>query len=333
MKSFQVDTDQILAEAIEVIENISSFHELEMVKSTYLGKKGKLTNILRQLVEAEESERPKIGQAVNLVKEKIINLIDARGLVLKTAEVEANLKSESIDITLPPRGQALGSLHPITKVRRILEDFFVSRGFIVVEGPEIESEFYNFSALNVPIYHPARSPSDTFYFDNNMLLRTQTSPVQIHAMQKMQPPLRIICPGKVFRRDSDATHSPMFHQLEMLIVNENVNFANLKWIISEFIKYFFKEKVEYRFRPSYFPFTEPSAEVDIKWKTGDSWRWLELGGCGVVHPNVLKAVNIDSKKYRGLAFGFGIDRLAMSYYGIDDIRLLFESDLQFLQQF
>src|SRR3989304_7957696 len=254
MKSFQVDTDQILAEAIEVIENISSFHELEMVKSTYLGKKGKLTNILRQLVDAEESERPKIGQAVNLVKEKIINLIDARGLVLKTAEVEANLKSESIDITLPPRGQALGSLHPITKVRRILEDFFVSRGFIVVEGPEIESEFYNFSALNVPIYHPARSPSDTFYFDNNMLLRTQTSPVQIRAMQKMQPPLRIICPGKVFRRDSDATHSPMFHQLEMLIVDENVNFANLKWIISEFIKYFFKEKVEYRFRPSYFPF-------------------------------------------------------------------------------
>ena len=166
-----------------------------------------------------------------------------------------------------------------------------------------------------------------------MLLRTHPSTVQIHAMQKMQPPLRIICPGKVFRRDSDATHSPMFHQLEMLIVDENVNFANLKWIISEFIKYFFKEKVEYRFRPSYFPFTEPSAEVDIKWKTGDSWRWLELGGCGVVHPNVLKAVNIDSKKYRGLAFGFGIDRLAMSYYGIDDIRLLFESDLQFLQQF
>ncbi|HBC71960.1 MAG TPA: phenylalanine--tRNA ligase subunit alpha [Coxiellaceae bacterium] len=333
MKSPLVDTDQILAEAVAAVGKAADFHALEMVKSAYLGKKGKITDILRGLAEAEESERPKIGQAVNLVKEKIINAIDVRFQILKTAEVEASLKLETIDVTLPPRGQALGSLHPITKIQRILVDFFVSMGFVVVEGPEVETEFYNFTALNVPLHHPARASSDTFYFDKNTLLRTQTSPVQIRAMQKMQPPLRIICPGKVFRRDSDATHSPMFHQLEMLIVDENVNFGNLKWIISKFIDHLFKEKVEYRFRPSYFPFTEPSAEVDIKWKVGGSWRWLELGGSGVVHPNVLKAVNIDPKRYRGLAFGFGIDRLAMSYYGIEDIRLLFDSDLQFLQQF
>jgi phenylalanyl-tRNA synthetase alpha chain len=252
---------------------------------------------------------------------------------LQTAEIEKNLVQETIDISLPPRGQSPGTLHPITKVQKIAENFFINMGFSVVEGPEIENEFYNFTALNIPPHHPSRTMHDTFYFSDGTMLRSQTSPAQIHAMQKMKPPIRIICPGRVFRRDNDATHAPMFHQIEMLIVDENVNFTNLKWIINKFIEYFFKEKVEYRFRPSYFPFTALSAEVDVKWETGGSWRWLELGGCGVVHPNVLQAGGIDPKKFSGLAFGFGIDRLAMSYYGIKDIRMLFENDLQFLQQF
>lgn len=325
--------NKIFAEASDDVSKADSVHQLEMVKSVYLGKKGSLTSLLRQLSSLDEIERPKIGQAVNEVKEKIVALINRKEQELKDAAVLANLAEEAIDVTLPPRGLDVGSNHPITRVLRLLENFFVKMGFVVVEGPEIENEFYNFTALNIPLHHPARTATDTFYFADNTMLRTQTSPVQIRAMQEMHAPLRIICPGKVFRRDNDATHAPMFHQLEMLVVDEGVNFANLKWIISEFIKHFFQGKVEYRFRPSYFPFTEPSAEVDVKWQLGDSWRWLELGGCGVVHPNVLRAGNIDPERYRGLAFGFGIERLAMSYYGIEDIRMLFESDLQFLEQF
>lgn len=325
--------DQILKQAIEAIDSASNLRDLETVKSTYLGKKGELTNILRGLNQLSEDEKPKVGQTVNIAKEKILEEITNKTNRLKKAQIEAALKQEAIDVTLPPRGQELGTLHPITRVRRILEEFFVTMGFVVVEGPEIDTDFYNFDALNIPKHHTARAAHDTFYFEDGSMLRTQTSTVQIHSMQKMKPPLRVVCPGKTFRRDNDATHSPMFHQLEMLIVDERVNFANLKWIINKFVQYFFGEGIEYRFRPSHFPFTEPSAEVDIKWQVGDKSRWLELGGCGVVHPNVLKAVNIDADRYRGLAFGFGIDRLAMSYYGIDDIRLLFESDLQFLKQF
>lgn len=333
MKSFLTNVDQILTEAAAEVDKANNLHELELIKTAYLGKKGKLTTLLKQLSDIDAVDRPKIGKVVNQAKEKLIAIIETRSKKLKTILLEENLNQESIDVTLPSRGKPLGSNHPITKVRRILEDFFVNMGFVVVEGPEVETDFYNFTALNVPMHHPARSAHDTFYFADNTMLRTQTSPVQIRAMQKMKPPLRIICPGRVFRRDNDATHSPMFHQLEMLIVDENLNFANLKWLISKFIKYFFKDEIEYRFRPSYFPFTEPSAEVDIKWKVGDSWRWLELGGCGVVHPNVLEAAGVDSKYYRGLAFGFGIDRLAMSYYGIENIRMFFENDLQFLEQF
>ncbi len=333
MKSSLANIQQIILEATEVIHHAATVHELEIIKSNYLGKKGSLSELLRQLGTLDATERPKVGQVINQAKEQLIQALAERHRILDKLIVAENLNQETIDVTLPSRGQTLGSSHPVTKVRRILEDFFTKMGFVVVEGPEIEDEFYNFTALNIPPHHPARTTHDTFYFKDNTMLRSQTSPVQIRAMQKMSPPLRIICPGKVFRRDNDATHSPMFHQLEMLMVDENLNLANLKWLVIKFIKFFFNDKLEYRFRPSYFPFTEPSAEVDIKWTVGGSWRWLELGGCGVVHPNVLKAVNIDPKRYRGLAFGFGIDRLAMMYYGINDIRLLFENDLQFLEQF
>lgn len=333
MKSLETKLEQILAEATKVIAKTSVIHDLEIVKSNYLGKKGKLTEILHQLGDVDKDERPKIGQAVNSTKEKIIQLIAERERLLHKDLIEKNLNQEAVDITLPPRGQEHGSLHPITRVQHLFEEFFIRLGFVVVEGPEIENDFYNFTALNIPPHHPARTTQDTFYFADGTMLRSQTSPVQIRAMQEMGAPLRVICPGKVYRRDNDATHAPMFHQIEMLIVGEKVNFANLKWIINKFIKYFFKSEIEYRLRPSYFPFTEPSAEVDVKWQVGSSWRWLELGGCGVVHPNVLRAGNIDPDKYQGLAWGFGIDRLAMIYYGINDIRLLFENDLQFLEQF
>lgn len=333
MNSYQTKTDQILRDAVVAIDSVATIHDLEVVKSHYLGKKGELNGLLRQLGQLAEVERPAVGQVINQAKEQLINLFDARLGILNQAKVTASLNQEASDITLPPRGQDFGSSHPLTEVRRILEDFFIHMGFVVVEGPEIESEFYNFAALNIPSDHPARTAHDTFYFDDNVMLRSQTSTVQIHAMQNMSPPLRIISPGKVFRRDNDATHSPMFHQLEMLMVDEHLNFAKLKWLVAKFIRFFFQREIEYRFRPSYFPFTEPSAEVDVKWQVGDTWRWLELGGCGVVHPNVLKAVNIDSARFRGLAFGFGIERLAMVYYGISDIRMLFENDLQFLRQF
>jgi phenylalanyl-tRNA synthetase alpha chain len=333
MSSLLTSLDKITKEAVVAVNNAADLHSLEQIRSKYLGKKGKLTDFLKKLGTLDAAQRPKAGQAINLAKEKLISAIDSKLEIFKAAEIKEGLARDAIDITLPPRGQALGGLHPITRVQRIFEKFFIDMGFSIVEGPEIEDEFYNFTALNIPPHHPARAAHDTFYFADGKMLRSQTSPVQIHAMQKMKPPLRIICPGRVFRRDNDATHAPMFHQLEMLIVDENVNFSNLKWIINKFIEYFFEGRVEHRFRPSYFPFTALSAEVDVKWEKDGKWRWLELGGCGVVHPNVLKAGGIDPKKFKGLAFGFGIDRLAMSYYGIQDIRMLFENDLQFLQQF
>jgi len=328
-----LNLEQIVTEATAVIQDAQDLCALEQVRSHYLGKKGKLTDVMKNLANLSPEERPKFGATVNLTKEQIVTKLNEKFNLLQTEQLEKTLSQDAIDITLPPRGQTLGSMHPITKVQKIFENFFVNMGFSVVEGPEIENEFYNFTALNVPKHHPARTTHDTFYFPSGLMMRIQTSPLQIRAMQKMQPPMRIICPGRVFRCDNDATHSPMFHQLEMLIIDKNVNFANLKWLISQFIEYFFKEKVEYRFRPSYFPFTEPSAEVDVKWEVDGKTRWLELGGCGVVHPNVLMAGGVDPSEYSGLAFGFGIDRLAMRYYGISDIRMLFENDLEFLQQF
>lgn len=329
MNLLSINLEQIAEEAIGLINLANDIYSLEQIKSQYLGKKSKLTDVLKNLSQLDPAKRPKVGQLVNSTKEKLIIAIEEKHKALQVRELENNLAQDVIDITLPPRGQALGTLHPITRVQKMFEKFFTDMGFAIVEGPEIENEFYNFTALNIPPHHPSRTMHDTFYFANGLILRSQTSPVQIRSMQKMNPPIRIVCPGRVFRCDNDATHSPMFHQMEMLIVDENVNFANLKWIINKFIEYFFKEKVEYRFRSSYFPFTETSAEVDVKW----NGHWLEVGGCGVVHPNVLQAGEIDPKKYRGLAFGFGIERLAMRYYGINDIRMLFENDLQFLQQF
>ena len=333
MNSILTNLEQIIADAVTVVGQANDFYTLEQIRSRYLGKKGQLTVMLKSISAFTPQERPQVGQAINRAKEKIINVIAVKCQALQTAAVTDSLSQEAIDITLPSRGQKLGTIHPVTKVQKIFEGFFTAMGFSVIEGPEIENEFYNFTALNTPPHHPSRTMHDTFYFADGLMLRSQTSPVQVRAMQKMQPPLRIICPGKVFRRDSDATHAPMFHQLEMLLIDENVNFANLKWLINKFIEFFFAKKVEYRFRPSYFPFTTPSAEVDIKWRVGGSWQWLELGGCGVVHPNVLRAGKINPKRFSGLAFGFGIDRLAMSYYGVKDIRMLFENDLQFLQQF
>jgi phenylalanyl-tRNA synthetase alpha chain len=333
MSGHLANIKQLLDEASAAINQVSTIHDLEIIKSKYLGKKGGLTEMLKGLATLDSSERPKAGQIINEAKNELINLLEKRRQNINNKAVIENLNQEAIDITLPPRGQSRGSGHPITKVRRLMEDFFVRQGFVVVEGPEIETDFYNFTALNIPPHHPARTAHDSFYFADNTMLRSQTSPVQIRVMEKFSPPLRIICPGKTFRRDNDATHSPMFHQMEMLMVDKDLSLANLKCLISQFVKFIFNNDIEYRFRPSYFPFTEPSAEVDIKWTVGKSWRWLELGGCGVVHPNVLKNVKIDPTEYRGIAFGLGIERLAMLYYGINDIRLFFENDLQFLEQF
>lgn len=328
-----VDINEIVQEAANSIAKIEDLFALEQIRTSYLGKKGKLTEVLKELGKLDPSERPKVGQAVNEAKERVIALLQQRTDVLKNALLEASLNSEAIDVTLPGRGQNLGSLHPVTKTRRYIEDFFIRMGFTIIEGPEVEDEYHNFTALNIPSSHPARTAHDTFYFPDGSLLRTHTSPVQIRVMKNTRPPLRIITPGRVFRCDSDSTHSPMFHQLEVLMVAEDVNFAYLKWLINKFLEDFFQKKIVMRFRPSYFPFTEPSAEVDIWWELETGSRWLEVLGCGMVHPNVLKNVGIDNERFTGLAFGIGIDRFAMLRYGCKDIRMFFESDLQFLQQF
>ena len=264
-----------------------------------------------------------------------VSFIEERFQALKKLELSKKIK-ESIDITLPSIGQGVGSIHPITKVLKEAEDLFISTGFEVIEGPDIEDDFHNFEALNIPKNHPARAASDTFYLNNGLLLRTQTSPVQIRAMEEMGVPLKIISSGKVYRCDLDATHTPMFHQIEGLLIDKNINFSNLKYFLTSFLRNFFKIEINLRFRASYFPFTQPSAEIDIQMPNkakNQKSAWLEVAGCGMVHPNVFKAVGIDSEKYTGFAFAFGIDRLAMLYYGIPDLRILFENDVNFLEQF
>lgn len=323
----------ITNEALANIAQTQNLPALDQVRSLYLGKNGKLTELLKELGKLDAAERPKFGQAVNQAKEEILKAINEKIAAIKNVELEANLAQEKIDVTLPGRGQELGSLHPVNKARYRLQNIFVSMGFDVVEGPEVDNEYYNFTALNVPENHPARDVHDTFYFPDGSLLRTHTSPMQIRAMQTMGAPLRIVIPGKVYRCDSDATHSPMFNQFEVLVVEAKASFSNLKWLLSKFIEAFFETKVAMRFRPSFFPFTEPSAEVDIKWQVGSEERWLEVLGCGMVHPNVLRAGGIDPEKYSGFAIGGGIDRFAMLKYGINDIRTLFENDLEFLKQF
>ena len=335
------ELESLLQEAATQIHQARDLKVLEDYRVQYLGKKGIVTDYLKKLGSLPPEERPLFGQKVNAVKLEIQTLIDNRADELKAHQVSHQLQSESIDITLPGRRQNLGSLHPITQIRERIEIIFKEMGFIVAEGPEIENDYYNFEALNVPASHPARSMMDTFYFDDGKLLRTHTSPIQIRFMENNAPPFRMIAVGRVFRRDFDVTHTPMFHQVEGLVVDDQVTFSDLKGLLSDFLQTFFNAAVPVRFRPSYFPFTEPSAEVDIGCVhcEGRGCRicshtgWLEVLGCGMVHPNVLRGVNIDPEKYRGFAFGIGFDRLALLRYSIPDLRTLFENELRFLKQF
>ena len=321
--------DQILNEAKKAVGEAGDLSLLDELRIQYLGKKGELTSRLKQLGQLPADERPAAGNAINEAKQVLQTLIGEQKTLLEARELAAQLLSEKLDLTLPSRGQKTGSLHPVTQTRREIERLFAQAGFEIVDGPEIEDNYHNFEALNIPENHPARAMHDTFYFGDDSLLRTHTSNVQIRYMVNHQPPFRIIAPGKVYRCDSDMTHTPMFHQVEGLMVDENVSFTHLKGLLEDFVHHFFSRDIETRFRPSYFPFTEPSAEVDIMGSNG----WLEILGCGMVHPNVLENVGIDSNKYSGFAFGMGIERLAMLKYDIDDLRMFFDNDTRFLKQF
>ncbi len=329
-------------QALQEIKASADPAALDAVRVRYLGKKGLLTEQLKQLGKLPAAERPVAGQEINRVKQLVQAGIDARNIALQADKLSAQLAGETIDVTLSGRGQHLGGLHPVTITMRRIEALFRPLGFSVAEGPEIEDDEHNFSALNIPDHHPARAMHDTFYFDAHTLLRTHTSPVQVRVMETSKPPLRVIAPGRVYRCDSDLTHTPMFHQVEGLLVDVNVSFANLKGLLDEFLRAFFeRDDLAVRFRPSYFPFTEPSAEVDIQCVmcSGEGCRvcshtgWLEVLGCGMVHPNVFGNVGIDNEKYTGFAFGMGVERLAMLRYGVNDLRLFFENDLAFLGQF
>ena len=323
------------------VEKAPDLVTLDQLRVQFLGKKGVLTEQLKQLGSLPVDERKTVGQEINRTKKTLQAAIQARREFLQTAQLEAQLAQERIDVTLPGRGQANAGLHPITQILQKIETLFTQIGFEVKEGPEIEDNYHNFEALNIPAHHPARAMHDTFYFDANTLLRTHTSPVQVRVMQNEQPPLKIIAPGRVYRCDSDLTHTPMFHQVEGLMIDTDVNFADLKGILDDFLKNFFGADLQVRFRPSYFPFTEPSAEVDVQCVScgGKGCRvckqsgWLEVLGCGMVHPNVFASVGIDNEKYTGFAFGMGVERLAMLYYGVNDLRLFFDNDLRFLRQF
>lgn len=333
------ELEKILDEALKQFAAIEQAAELEQVKARYLGKEGCLTVLLKGLGKLSVEERPAAGVRINQVKQCIESALQQRREALQHSQLQLKLKAEVLDVTLPGRGIGCGGLHPVTRTLERIETLFHSIGYAVAEGPEIESDFYNFTALNIPEDHPARAMHDTFYIDEQHVLRTHTSPIQIRYMQAhvekykhqlTMPDIRIIAPGRVYRVDSDATHSPMFHQVEGLWIGERVSFADLKGVIADFLQnYFETSEMQVRFRPSFFPFTEPSAEMDMSWKGG----WLEIGGCGMVHPNVLKHVGIDSEKYIGFAFGMGVERLAMLRYGVNDLRLFFENDLQFLKQF
>ena len=335
------DLQQLLANARDEIAQSKSIDHLEQVRVRLLGKKGEITALLKLLGEMAPDARKAAGAKINEAKEAIVKALDERRAALEADKLAQQLASETIDVTLPGRGQDIGGLHPVTRVRRRIEQIFRNAGFTIADGPEIEDDWHNFEALNIPANHPARAMHDTFYFGDGRLLRTHTSPVQVRVMQQQRPPLRIIAPGRVYRCDSDMTHTPMFHQVEGLVVDEGISFANLKSVLHEFMKALFEKDVKMRLRPSYFPFTEPSAEVDISCVScgGTGCRvckqtgWVEVAGCGVVHPNVLRAVNIDPERYTGYAFGMGIDRLTMLRYNVNDIRLYFENDLRFLKQF
>lgn len=325
----------IETQAVADISACSDLKALDEMRVRYLGKKGEVTAQLKALGSMEPEQRKQFGQAVNRVRDALNELLLQRKTSLEAAELEQRLQAQAVDVTLPGRGDQLGGIHPVTLAMQRAIDIFSRLGFDVATGPEVESDHYNFEALNFPPHHPARAMHDTFYFANGDLLRTHTSPVQIRVMEKQDPPYRIIAPGKVYRSDSDQTHTPMFHQVEGLLVGEGVSMADLKGILQTFINAFFERDLPMRFRPSYFPFTEPSAEVDIAWSKGEGAEpgWLEILGCGMVHPNVLTACNVDPERYTGYAFGMGVERLAMLRHGVTDLRQFFENDLQFLRQF
>lgn len=337
--------ENLLNEAKNLFDSIDNITELEQAKARYLGKNGVLTEMLRGLGKLSPEERPIMGSHINKLKEALESTINYRRETILSKEMEAQLTGEALDVTLSGRGLGIGGLHPVTRTLERIELLFRSIGFTVASGPEIETDFYNFTALNIPKNHPARAMHDTFYIadeSNEYLLRTHTSPVQIRYMQSKQPPIKVIAPGRVYRCDFDVTHTPMFHQVEGLWIDENANFSALKGILVDFMKKFSEhEELSTRFRPSFFPFTEPSAEMDISCAMCNNkgcrvcgyTGWLEILGCGMVHPKVLKHVNIDSKKYIGFAFGVGVERLAMLRYGVNDIRMFFENDLRFLKQF
>ncbi len=333
--------DELLAQALQELANAPDLIQLDAVRVQYLGKKGVFTLQMKILGALDPEQRRSVGQVINHTKECFQTQFDVRKTALEQSALTARLASERIDVTLAGRGQTVAGLHPVTTTLRRISKIFASVGFNVVEGPEIEDDYHNFEALNIPAHHPARAMHDTFYFDAHRVLRTHTSPVQIRVMESETPPLKVIAPGRVYRCDSDITHTPMFHQVEGFLVDTDVSFADLKGVVYEFLRAFFEKDIQVRFRPSYFPFTEPSAEVDIECVmcNGEGCRvcgqtgWLEVMGCGMIHPEVFKAVNIDSERYSGFAFGMGVERLAMLRYGINDLRLFFENDLKFLQQF
>ena len=336
------DALSILVErALADVDASANLERLDEVRVRLLGKKGQLTEQLKSLGALPAAERPAAGQRINEAKAAIQAAVESRRQALEAAVLDAELAKGAIDVTLPGRGQEPGSLHPVTRTRLRIERIFMQAGFEVATGPEVEDDFHNFEALNIPKNHPARAMHDTFYVPDGRLLRTHTSPVQIRAMRAQRPPLAVIAPGRVYRIDSDMTHSPMFHQVEGMAVGENISFANLKAMLHTFVERFFERPLGMRLRPSYFPFTEPSAECDIEcvFCSGKGCRvckqtgWLEILGCGMIHPNVLTAAGIDPERWQGYAFGMGIDRLAMLRYGVDDLRLFFENDLQFLKQF
>lgn len=339
--SVDQEIDALVLEALAAIEKAEDLSVFDQIRVQYMGKKGVLTDKLKSLGKLPAEQRPLVGQSINAAKQKIQITLEERKDKLQQAALDKELAAESIDVTLPGRGVKQGGLHPVTKTMQRIEELFAKVGFVVEEGPEIEDDYHNFEALNIPSHHPARAMHDTFYFRPDMLLRTQTSSVQIRVMNEQEPPLRIISPGRVYRHDWDITHTPMFHQVEGLLIDKNVSFADLKGVLYDFMRAFFEKDLDLRFRPSYFPFTEPSAEVDIQCVMCDGvgcrvckgTGWLEVLGCGMVHPNVLNNVGINTEEYIGYAFGMGVERLAMLRYGIDDLRMFFENDLSFLQQF
>ncbi len=341
MTETAVDLSSVVERARADISRSASIDQLEQVRIRLLGKKGEITALLKSLGGMDPEARRTAGARINEAKDELLGAIENKRAKLEEQALAQQLASDAVDVTLPGRGQRIGGLHPVTRVRRRIEQIFRSAGFEIAEGPEIEDDWHNFEALNIPANHPARAMHDTFYFPDGRLLRTHTSPVQVRVMERQKPPVRVIVPGRVYRCDSDMTHTPMFHQVEGLVVDEGISFANLKAILHSFMKALFEKDVKMRLRPSYFPFTEPSAEVDISCVScgGSGCRvckntgWVEVAGCGVVHPNVLRAVNIDTERYTGYAFGMGIDRLTMLRYNVTDIRMYFENDLRFLRQF